>query len=56
MGEVLGGAPVIAPRDLLKLQPERIIVSVAGPGPRAQIRKALNAMGFRENHDYVCAA
>ncbi|MCH2185861.1 glycosyltransferase [Myxococcota bacterium] len=56
MGEVLGGAPVIAPHDLLKLQPERIVVSVAGSGPRAQIRKALNGMGLRENHDYVCAA
>jgi len=56
IGQVLRGAPVIVPHDLLELRPERIVVSVAGPTPRAKIRKALNGMGFRENHDYVCTA
>ena len=56
IGQVLRGAPVIVPEDLLDLRPERIVVSVAGASPRAKIRMALNAMGFQENQDYVCAA
>jgi cellulose synthase/poly-beta-1,6-N-acetylglucosamine synthase-like glycosyltransferase len=33
-----------------------IVVSVAGAGPRAEIRAALSRMGFRELRDFVCAA
>jgi hypothetical protein len=33
-----------------------IVVSVAGGGPRGEIRGALAAMGFRELSDFVCTA
>ena len=60
VGEVIHGAPVIRPEDLPHLVPGaaplRLIASVAGAGPRARIREALSAMGYREGRDYVCAA
>ena len=33
-----------------------VVVSVAGAGPRRQIREALTTMGFHETRDFVCAA
>jgi hypothetical protein len=33
-----------------------LVVSVAGAGPRAEIRDKLSALGFEELRDYVCAA
>ena len=60
LGEVIHGAPVIRPEELPALQraegPLRVIASVAGAGPRALIRASLDAMGFCEGSDYVCAA
>ena len=32
------------------------VVSVGGAGPREEIRATLAAMGFRDTHDFVCAA
>ncbi|MDG2052035.1 MAG: glycosyltransferase [Myxococcota bacterium] len=56
IGQTLQGAPVVVPEDLLKLRPERIIVSVAGASARSKIREALDEMGFQENQHYVCTA
>ena len=56
IGQNIHGAPVIAPAGLLALRPSRIVVSVAGAGPRARIRTELAAMGFRELRDFICAA
>ena len=56
IGETIGGAPVIAPSALTAQPPYPVVVSVAGAGPRAQIRAALNAIGFREGIRFFCAA
>jgi len=56
IGQLIRGVPVVAPSALPRLRPRPLIVSVAGTGPRSEIRQALTAMGFRELRDYVCAA
>lgn len=56
LGNVIHGAPVVAPEALPDLTRMPVVVSVARSGPRALIRAAMNAMGFRETRDYVCAA
>jgi len=56
LGNVVSGAPFIAPDRLMEVPRLPIVVSVAGAGPRAEIRAALDGMGFRELVDYVCAA
>ena len=56
LGNVIHGAPVISPEWLPEVPRAPIVVSVARSGPRAEIRAALAAMGFRELRDFVCAA
>lgn len=60
VGQRIQGAPVIAPAELpLVSAPGAgpfIIASVARPGPRAEVRQALAALGFQEQRDFVCAA
>ncbi len=56
IGQRIAGAPVIAPETLASLPALPIVVSVAGAGPRAQIRAALAEFGKRELRDFVCAA
>jgi glycosyltransferase involved in cell wall biosynthesis len=59
LGQRILGAPVLAPSALPALMRERrspIVASVARPGPRGQVRAALDALGFVELEDYVCAA
>jgi hypothetical protein len=56
LGNVIHGAPVVPPAALGALGPCRVVASVAGEGPRGQIREALGAMGFVELRDFVCAA
>lgn len=56
IGETIGGAPVISPPALAKQPPYPIVVSVAGAGPRGEIRAALTEMGFREGIHFICAA
>ena len=56
IGNRIHGAPVIEPNALMSQAPYPIIVSVAGSGPRGEIRAALDRMGFTEGLDYVCAA
>jgi glycosyltransferase involved in cell wall biosynthesis len=56
LGETIHGAPVVR-ADALRALPRRpIVVSVAGAGPRAEIRAELAALGFEELRDFVCAA
>ncbi len=56
IGETIQGAPVIRPEQLPELPRRPVVVSVAGETARSEIRTDLAAMGFRELHDYVCAA
>lgn len=56
LGQRIHGAPVVSPADLRALRGRPIVVSVAGAGPRRQIREALAEMGFVELRDFVCAA
>ncbi|MFO0690145.1 MAG: glycosyltransferase family 2 protein [Myxococcota bacterium] len=58
IGQTIGGAPVVAPEALAHDSAPRLplIASVAGEGPRAQIRTALTALGYRDGIDFVCAA
>jgi glycosyltransferase involved in cell wall biosynthesis len=57
IGERIDGAPVI-PFEALAAGPpsEPIIASVAGAGPRGEIRSFLDGTGRREGLDYVFAA
>lgn len=56
IGETIGGALVIPPHALAKQPPYPVVVSVAGAGPRGEIRAALIQMGFREGIRFICAA
>ena len=56
LGQRIHGAPVVPPERLPHLSRRPIVASVAGAGPRAEIRAALGAMGFVEERDFVCAA
>jgi glycosyltransferase involved in cell wall biosynthesis len=56
IGRILHGAEVIPP-DALAGRPRRpLIASVAGAGPRGEIRAALAELGYAEGIDFVCAA
>ncbi len=56
LGQRIAGAPVIAPEELPRVPAAPIVVSVAGAGPRCEIRRALDDMGYREGQHFVCAA
>lgn len=56
IGQTIAGAPVITPEHLSGVRRRPLIVSVAGAGPRGEIRDALGKLGFVELRDYVCAA
>ncbi len=56
VGETIHGAAVIRPEELGRPPCDPVVVSVAGAGPRAEIRADLARMGFRQQVDYICAA
>jgi hypothetical protein len=56
LGQIIHGAPVIAPAALTGLRELPVVVSVAGQQARAEIRAALDGMGFRQLDDYLCCA
>ena len=56
VGNRILGVEVIPPEQLPSVRRVPIVASVAGLEPRRQIRDALNAMGFRELDDFICAA
>jgi glycosyltransferase involved in cell wall biosynthesis len=56
LGNTIHGAAVIPPEALPHVPRRPVVVAVAGEAPRREIRRALAAMGFRETHDFVCAA
>ncbi len=56
LGQRIHGAEVVPPASLRERCPWPIVVSVAGAAPRAEIRAELAALGYREGHDFLCAA
>jgi len=56
LGNRIQGAEVVPRERLAGLPRLPLIVSVAGAGPRAEIRDALSQWGFVETRDFVCAA
>ncbi len=56
VGNTIHGAEVIPPQALATRPRLPIVTSVAGSGPRGEIRATLEEMGFRDGHDFVCAA
>lgn len=56
LGQRIAGAPVLPPESLARRPGVPIIASVAGAGPRGEIRAALARLGYVELRDFVCAA
>jgi hypothetical protein len=56
IGQTIHGARVIAIADLRARPRGPIVASVADEEARREIRAVLDALGFRETHDYICAA
>ena len=56
LGKEIHGAPVVAPEAIPSLPRSSIVVSVAGSGPRSEIRQALADLGKNEGADFICAA
>ena len=56
LGNRIQGAEVIPREHLVRVPRLPVVVSVAGVGPRTEIRDALARMGFVELRDFVCAA
>lgn len=56
IGETIRGAKVIHPDDLSQIGRTPLVASVAGAGPRGEIRKALALLDYQEGRDFVCAA
>lgn len=56
LGQLIRKARVVSPSELPRLPRRPLLVSVAGRGPRGEIRAALAQMRFIEGADYVCCA
>lgn len=56
IGNRIGGAQVVSPERFVSLPRLPLVVSVAGAGPRARIRRWLHRHGWNEPTDFVCAA
>jgi glycosyltransferase involved in cell wall biosynthesis len=56
IGRRIDGTPVIGPDEVAGWRALPLVSSVAGARPRAQIREALAALGYRETVDHVFAA
>jgi len=56
LGNTIHGARVIPRTDLAQLPRQPLLISVAGAGPRGEIRSYLNSIGFAETTDYICTA
>ena len=56
LGNRIHGAPVVPPQALRALPRQPLVASVAGAAARTAIRRYLNALGWIETQDYVCAA
>ena len=55
IGRTARGAPIGAP-DTLRRGEQTLVVAVGARGARALVRDHLTNHGFRETHDFICAA
>ncbi len=56
LGQRIHGAPVVSPDQLGHAPDEPLVVSVAGTGPRGEVRRKLASLRFEEGRHFVCAA
>jgi glycosyltransferase involved in cell wall biosynthesis len=56
LGQRIHGAEVVGVDALPTLARRPVVVSVAGEGPRREIRAFMGRFGFHETRDFVCAA
>lgn len=56
LGNRIRGVPTVGPDALGDVTRGRLVASVAGLGPRQEIRRHLADLGWREGTDFVCAA
>jgi len=56
IGNRIRGVPTVSPSALADLPRGQLVASVAGIGPRREIRAHLAGLGWREGTDFVCAA
>jgi glycosyltransferase involved in cell wall biosynthesis len=55
IGRTARGAPVISSADVTPPSGRTVVVAVAARGARDLVRSQLNALGYREGADYLCA-
>ncbi len=55
IGGVAQGVPIVAPRDLTRGE-YTVVVAVGARGARSIVRARLDAAGFVEGTDYLCAS
>lgn len=55
IGRTARGAPIIASSAVTPPRGRTVIVAVAARGARDLVRGQLDALGYREGHDYLCA-
>jgi len=56
IGQVVHGAPVVAPAEVGRFRGALAVAAVGSPGARDEIRAALTAAGWREGADFVAVA
>lgn len=56
IGRTLRGKPIVPPEWLAARTDAFVITAVSSLGARELIRSRLNEFGFREGHDFLCAA
>jgi glycosyltransferase involved in cell wall biosynthesis len=56
IGQTIHGAPVVDPAGIGRFRGAFALAAVAGPGPRAEIRAALESAGWRETADFCVVA
>ncbi len=56
LGQKIQGAEVIAPEALETFERAPLVISVAGEGPRAEIRGFLAKLDYLEGRDFACTA
>ena len=56
IGRTIHDAPVVHPDEIPTIPRSPLVASVAGAGPREEIRAFLTGIGWVETRDFICAA